>query len=101
MADLVLVVELRRLINEPDQTIYTDIVLSNRLDLVLGDVESLASIIWREKAATYAGLIDIQEGSSNRKMSQLYQQALRMSGSFNVNDVPVRRAARTRQIERP
>lgn len=101
MADAAAIAELRRLIDEPDQTTYTDDVLSARLDAVGGDTHALASTIWREKAARYAGLIDVKEGSSDRKMSQLYQQALKMSDSFLVGGaVVVRRPARTRPIER-
>lgn len=101
MADAAAVAELRRLIDEPDQTTYTDDQLGARLDAVGGDTMALASTMWREKAARFAGLIDVKEGTSDRKMSQLYQQALRMADSFLPGGtVVVRRPARTRPIER-
>jgi len=93
---------LRRLINEPDATTYTDAVLSTRLDAIAGDANALASVIWREKAATYAGLIDVQEGNSVRKMSQLYAQAVKMADVFDGGAAVIgtKRPARTRPIER-
>lgn len=102
MATAVQISDLRSLINEPDATHYTDQTLSDRIDLVNGDLYPLASQIWREKAARYAGLIDVQEGSSNRKMSQLYQNALSMASSLlvSVDGAAPTRRARTRPIER-
>lgn len=101
MADAEMIAELRRLIDEPTQDPYTDLILSDRLDAVLGDVQTLAGTLWREKAARFAGLIDVQEGNSNRKMSQLYTQALKMADSFGIGiSVTTVRPARTRKIER-
>lgn len=101
MADADTIAELRRLIDEADQTSYTDQVLSDRLDAA-ASVAELAATIWTEKAARYSGLIDVQEGSSNRKMSQLYAQALKMAGHFGTVETGTTRvgASRTRQIER-
>jgi hypothetical protein len=103
VADAEEVAELRRLIDEPDDTAYTDTVLSDRLDAASEGILGLARDIWREKAARFAGLIDIQEGMSSRKMSQLYGQALKMADSFSsqvLELVPVPRFSRTRKIER-
>lgn len=104
MATALAIAELRSLIDENDQTSYTDFVLSDRLDAVDGDQYRLAEVIWREKAARYSGLVDIQEGTSSRKMSQLYTQALKMADSFasglTAVVVSTRRPARTRPIER-
>lgn len=102
MATAQQIADLRALIDEPDASSYTDQVLSDRIDASNGDLYPLASVIWREKAARYAGLIDVQEGSSNRKMSQLYGQALKMADSLLIyvsGGSPARRA-RTRPIER-
>lgn len=101
MATALQIADLRALIDEPDQTSYTDDALSARIDAVEGDLYSLASQIWREKAARYAGLIDVQEGSSNRKMSQLYQNALSMASSLTITVTEASpKRARTRPIER-
>lgn len=102
MATAAQIKDLRALLDEPDTTTYSDATLSTRIDAAKGDLYPLASQIWREKAARYAGLIDVQEGSSNRKMSQLYQNALSMASSLvvDVTGASSRRKARTRPIER-
>jgi hypothetical protein len=99
------IAELRRLINEPDESVYSDIVLAARLDEEGSTINGTASSIWREKAATYASLIDVQEGNSNRKLSQLQVNALKMAEAVLVGDsgeaiTGTSRPARTRQIER-
>ena len=102
MADPLVVAELRRLINEPTQEPFTDVMLAARIDTYDGTLETLAASIWREKAATYAGLVDIKEGNSDRKLSQLYKQALEMASSLGGDAliVEMRRPTRTRKIER-
>lgn len=94
--------ELRRLVDEPTQDPYTDAVLSLRIDAA-SSIQELAGAIWREKAATFAGLVDVREGNSDRKLSQLHKQAIAMAESFESGALAVisdRRATRTRPIER-
>lgn len=108
MADATTIADLRRLINEPTDTEpWTDTYLSGRIDAWLltgGTVQGLAATIWREKASEYSELIDIQEGSSNRKLSQLMTQALKMAegldGGAAVIATSGPRRSRTRPIER-
>jgi len=97
------IVELRLLIDEPTDESYTDAVLAVRIEEA-PSVRTLASSIWREKAARYAGLVDIKEGNSDRKLSQLYSNALSMASSLALDDsgqVVRKRVTRTRAIERP
>lgn len=105
MATAEQIIELRRLTDEVGSSTYTDEVLSVRIDGAT-TLHLLASDIWREKAATYAGLVDIKEGSSDRKLSQLYTAALKMADALGTatddgEPVTVRRPGRTRPIERP
>lgn len=102
MATATQVAELRRLINEPNNVEpWTDAVLGARIDAGNGDMPSLAGTIWREKAATYASMIDIKEGNSDRKLSQLHKQALAMADSLAGTVASLgRRGATTRPIER-
>lgn len=98
------IADLRQLIDEATSESYTDQQLSDRLDASTS-VRGLASVIWAEKAARYSGLVDVKEGSSDRKLSQLYKNALEMSRSFAVEEdgEPVttsKRPARTRRIVR-
>jgi hypothetical protein len=98
------IASLRRLIDESSQDPYTDEMLGARIDASTDELRVLAASIWREKAARYAGLVDVKEGSSDRKLSQLYKQALEMATSLSGGAVvaaATRRPATTRPIERP
>lgn len=98
------ILELRLLIAEPvNAGAYTD----ERLEALLDegtDPRTIASSIWREKAASYASLVDVQEGNSKRTLSQLQDQALKMAVSFEAEvsgeAVVLGRVSRTRKIER-
>lgn len=97
---------LRRLINEPtDVAPWTDAVLSGIIDSS-GSVNKAAGSIWTEKAASYADLVDVQEGSSRRALGDLYEQAIAMAKHFGAVDLdedgePTKRRSRTRAIVRP
>lgn len=99
------IAELRRLISQPDDVApWTDAVLSARIDALAGaDLRILAATIWSEKAASYADLVDVREGNSDRKLSQLYKQANDMAAAFSAAvevSVTSSRVSRTRPIER-
>lgn len=103
MATAEQVADLRRLIDEPTQDPYTDAILGVRIDAHGDeDLRLLASTLWREKAARFAGLVDVQEGNSRRNLSQLYKHALEMATSLGGAEASLttRRPARTRPIER-
>lgn len=97
---------LRGYIGEPDDMgEYTDEKLQVALDDNDGNVEAVAALIWRSKAAALSALVDISEGASSRKNSQAHSQALRMAEHYGsmlatVEPEPVRRGARTRAIRR-
>lgn len=83
---------LRLLIAEPDDGTYTDAVLAARLDAGVNEY-AVASDIWTEKAAAAAGLVDMSEGGSTRKMGDVYAQMLKMASEMssraNAADPPV------------
>lgn len=83
MADIADVARLRRLVSEPTEASYTDAALVALID-ELG-IDLSAARIWREKAASYADLVDTTEGSSSRKLSQLQGQALAMASNFEAS----------------
>lgn len=56
--------------NFPDETIQDLLTQNNQL------VNRTTAAVWRAKAAIFAGLVDVQEGNSSRKMSQAYETAL-------------------------
>lgn len=81
MATVAEIEELRLLIGIPSDTApYTDEYLSNLIDE--HGMDTAASLVWRQKAASYAGMVDMSESGSSRKLSQLRQAALEMADSF-------------------
>jgi hypothetical protein len=66
-------------------TTYTDELLSALIDLQ-GSVSGAAAAIWREKAATFAGMVDTTESGSSRKLSQLSDNALKMAAGLDASD---------------
>lgn len=99
------IADLRVMINEPTQDPYTDEYLGAKIDAADGNLEKVAGGMWREKSARYAELVDIQEGSSKRSLSQLAANAVKLAGYYD--DVTgggsgsTGRVSRTRPIERP
>lgn len=98
---------LRLLIAESiDAEPYTDARLSSLLGEEGADPQSVASSLWREKAARFASLVDVQEGNSKRSLSQLQKQALEMAATFESGSTASSagglssRATRIRKIER-
>jgi hypothetical protein len=103
--DVAVLTRLRRFIAEPtDANGYTDQVLSDMFDAAGGDVNITAADVWREKAGKAADLVDVSEGSSSRKMSQVSANALKQADFYESLTVTatgaVTRGARTRAIER-
>lgn len=78
MATVEQLADLRLLIAEPTETIYTEAALSDRIDAAAGDLNVVAHRIWGEKAARFAVLVDTTEGGSSRRNGQLLDQALKM-----------------------
>lgn len=68
---------LRRLVAEPTQDNYTHLMLSDIIDAT-GSLNAAALQVWTEKAAGYVALVDISEGGSQRKNSDLLDHALKM-----------------------
>lgn len=104
MATVDEIAALRLLIAQPaDVEPYTDVRLGALLDEGT-DPRAIAASIWREKAASYSSLVDVQEGNSKRSLSQLQKQALSMAGGFDSElageGLELRRGSRTRKIER-
>ena len=72
MATTAEIAELRLLIAEPvSAEPYTDEILGNLIASSQDSVRNAAAGVWRAKAASVAHLVDISEGGSSRKMSDL------------------------------
>jgi hypothetical protein len=77
------VAALRLFVSEPDDSTYTDIMLSTILDAAVS-TNAAAYEIWLQKAAGYSDVVDISEGGSQRKNSDLYKNAVTMAGLFKA-----------------
>lgn len=94
---------LRVMVDEPTSTTYDDAALDAFILDAGGSLNIAAASIWNEKAAKYASLVDVKEGSSSRSMGDLYRQALDMASGFQkaADDTKARtKRAGTRAIER-
>lgn len=98
---------LRGMINDTvEPYLFTDAELGAVIDAGDG-LDSDAAYFWAIKAAKYADMADVQEGSSRRSLSDLHEQALKMSaywrnrGNGSDDGSYVMRPARTRPIVRP
>lgn len=99
MADQSQIESLRRMTAlEEDDPTYTDSLLGGMID-DLG-FEAAASQIWREKAATVAGLVDMTESGSTRRLSQLRESYLAMGTAVNPPDTVDPGGSFTVEIER-
>lgn len=73
---------LRRMTNlEYNDSTYTDQVLAAIID-ASSSMEAAAAQVWTEKAASFAGLVDVTESGSSRQLSQMQRHALEMRDKF-------------------
>lgn len=72
------VARLRRMADEPGTSTYTDEALSALIDAE-GSLDAAAAVVWREKAAAAATLVNTSESGSSRSMQQVHQNALEMA----------------------
>lgn len=96
--------QLRILIGESeDIDPWTDEFLGKLIDTAV-TVDKAAQTFWRGKAAQSAHLVDISEGGSSRKMSDVHKNYLAMASTFAdpADEIPVAtaRPSRTRGIKR-
>jgi len=86
-----------------DDTLYTDAVLAGIID-ASASIEAAAAQVWTEKAASFAGSVDMSESGSSRSLSQLHKHALemrdKMAGAADGGGTPSG-GSFTVQIERP
>lgn len=82
--------DLRRVTNEPKgDSEYNDDVLLDVLESTDGSLPKAAAVVWRWKAAKSAELVDMVEGETSRKLSDLHDNALKMAAEFEKEaDVP-------------
>jgi len=82
-------------------TMFSDAEVQDFLEEGFTDVNAAAYFGWREKAANYANMVNVNEGNAAREMSDLHRQALRMMDRFvGYVNTPSRGRARMGNIVR-
>lgn len=76
--------QIRRATGEWEDSTYLDAYFDRFLDETGGDVNGAAALVWQEKAASYAELVDMSEAGSSRKESQLYANAMDMMARYDA-----------------
>lgn len=76
--------QIRRATGEWDGSDLDDEFFDRFLDATSGEVNGAAALVWQEKAAEYAELVDITEAGSSRKNSQMHAAALTMMDKYNT-----------------
>lgn len=81
---------------------FDDTFISDTIDEV--GVSAASALIWRKKAATYASLVNVNEGGSSRSFSDLHKNALSMAKSFDdrvtVEVLAISKAPKVKKIIR-
>lgn len=98
----------RALIGEPipaggsaADTMFSAEEIEDFLEEGFSDVNAAAYYGWREKAANYANMVNVNEGNAAREMSDLHRQALRMMDRYvGYVETPSRGRARMGNIVR-
>lgn len=80
------IANLRLLVAEPDDTVYTDSDLSARIDVAFAAGYTTLNLpardVWLETAARYAALVDVSEAGSSRGNGALWDRARRMAEMY-------------------
>jgi hypothetical protein len=96
------VAEVRSMIGS---TTLSDEDIIQRYEAAAENAYATAAAIWGEKAAEYADLTDVIEGSSRRPLSQLSAQAQKMQDTYlslaRQGSGATSGRTRVREIERP
>lgn len=105
MATETQIAALRAMIGQPENAEpWTDEVIGALIDTAGGDLNLAAYNAWLSKAATASSMVDISEGGSSRKMSDLHKNALAMAavfkGQISPDTPPVTGGARLYRITR-
>lgn len=61
----------RRNVNEPTDTFYTDEIIAELIDA--GGTDSAIASIWEEKSASAASSVDVTEAGASHKFSDVYK----------------------------
>ena len=91
----------RRNVNESSDALYKDEDIEVLIDA--DGIAGASAAIWREKAAKYAGLVNVSESGASHSYSDLHKNALAMAKAYDVEeaiDEPVVNRVRVKRIVR-
>lgn len=74
------ITQLRRQVDEPTETEYSDSALGALIDE--GSLTSASYRVWAEKAGRFAGLVNVSEAGSSQSLSDLHKNALKMADHY-------------------
>lgn len=77
------VAEVRENTNEPTADPYTDSEIGQLID-ALGSVNLASAAIWSRKAASYVEVVDTTEAGASRKLSDLYDRAVKEAARWKA-----------------
>lgn len=86
MASVAQISNLRLMVDEPDETNYTEGELSDMIDVALASGYTLnlpARDIWLQKAARFSTLVNMSEGGSSRSNGDLFARAKGMADLYS------------------
>lgn len=87
MAAVLDILELRDMLNEPDDTNdWTDLKLGALVD-AWPTLNAAAAAGWTTKAARYTELVNVSESGSTRSLGDLFQRALQMAKYYRDLDL--------------
>lgn len=76
------IAQFRRMIGElQNESPWDDAYVSSVID-ASASLNAAAARAWEEKAAIYASMVDTTESGSQRRLSQLQEQALKMAAHY-------------------
>jgi hypothetical protein len=82
-------------------TMFTEDEIEDLLEKGNQDPNAAAYFGWMEKAASYAALVNVNEGNAARELSDLHRQAMRMADRYvGYVETPSRGRARMGRIVR-
>lgn len=78
------VAEVRKNIAEDRDDDWSDPAIATTIDSA-GGVNAASAAIWRQKAASYAHLVDVSEAGASHKFSDLHRNALAMAKQYEAS----------------
>lgn len=77
--------QLRKMIGEPTEATWTNLMLEELIIAHESDLRSVARYVWESKAAEYHKMVNVSESGSSRSMQQMFEHAIKMAELYGKN----------------